>query len=293
MNIQSGDTRSALHAAGPLGSSDFISCPVCGERARFAYQHPEARIFRCSACSHAFSDPDSLHGLERYSADYYEEAHRNWFANPNFALFDWIERQIPADCKSVIDVGCGRGQFLDYLRSKRRDIRLVGVDLSDNRPRDNIEFHCGDALDLQLGTFDAVVSLATIEHVPDIAGFARRIHDLVNPGGVAYVMTLDDGSLLYRASRLARLAGVPVGFNRLYSAHHLHHFTNKSLVKLLARAGLDVQTTLHHSVPLKALDLPVSPLARPLFLAGVKTVFSVGDLLGLSYLQTIMVRRVA
>jgi hypothetical protein len=130
MNIQSGDTRSALHSTGPLGSPDFISCPVCGERARFAYERPKC-IFRCSACSHAFSDPDSLHGLERYSADYNEEAHRNWFANPNFALFDWFERQIPADCKSVIDVGCGRGQFVDYLRSKRRDIRLVGVDLSD------------------------------------------------------------------------------------------------------------------------------------------------------------------
>lgn len=256
-----------------------------------AYEHPEARIFRCGMCTHAFSDPDSLHRLECYSAEYYEEAHRNWFANPNIQLFERIERQIPATCKSVIDVGCGRGQFLDYLRSKRPDIRLVGVDLSENHPRDGIEFHRGDALDLELGTFDAVVSLATIEHVPDIAGFARRVHDLSNPGGVAFVMTLDDGSLLYRASRLAKLVGMPVGFNRLYSAHHLHHFTNKSLVSLLARAGLQVQRSLHHSVPLKALDLPVSPLFRPLFLAGVKTVFSVGDLVGLSYLQTIMVQR--
>ena len=294
MNVQVSNgtlPQPAGHSAGRAGSPDFIRCPVCAEPARFAYEHPEARIFRCSACTHAFSDPDSLHGLERYSAEYYEEAHRNWFANPNFELFEWIERQIPSTCKSLIDVGCGRGQFLDYVRSKRPDIRLVGVDLSENQSRNGIEFHCGDALGLQLGTFDAVVSLATIDHVPHIAGFAQRVHDLCNPGGVAFVMTLDDGSLLYRASRLARLVGVPVGFNRLYSAHHLHHFTNKSLVRLLARAGLQVQRTLHHSVPLKALDLPVSPLVRPLFLAGVKTVFSVGDLVGLSYLQTIMVQR--
>ena len=270
---------------------DAIACPVCGAQAVYAYKHPEARIFRCSNCTHAFSDPDSVHGLESYSADYYEQAHRNWFANPNFRLFEWIERQIPSQAQSVIDIGCGRGQFLDYLRAKRPEIRLVGVDLSQNQPRDNIEFHCGDVLDLELGTFDAVVTLATIEHVPDVAGFGRQIHDRCNPGGFAFVMTLDDGSLLYRASRLAWRLGVPVGFDRLYSAHHLHHFTHKSLVTLLERSGLQARRTLHHSVPLKALDLPVSPIARPLFLAGVKAVFTAGDLVGLSYLQTIMVQR--
>ena len=108
---------------------DAIACPVCGAQAVYAYKHPEARIFRCSNCTHAFSDPDSVHGLESYSADYYEQAHRNWFANPNFRLFEWIERQIPSQARSVIDIGCGRGQFLDYLRAKRPEIRLVGVDL--------------------------------------------------------------------------------------------------------------------------------------------------------------------
>ena len=267
-----------------------IQCPVCGEAAKFVYQHPEARIFRCPKCTHAFSDPASVR-MELYSDDYYQESHRNWFANPNYELFEWIEHQIPSDCKSLIDVGCGRGQFLDYLRTQRPNMRLVGVDLSKNANRKNIEFHCGDILGLKFGRFDAVVSLATIEHVPDVAGFAARVHDLCNSGGIAFVMTLDDGGLLYRASRLAWRLGVPVGFNRLYSAHHLHHFTHQSLMCLLKRSGLKVRQCLHHSVPLKALDLPVSPLVRPLFLTAVKAIFITGDLLDLSYLQTIMAVR--
>jgi 2-polyprenyl-3-methyl-5-hydroxy-6-metoxy-1,4-benzoquinol methylase len=281
------DVRSTAAAS----SRNVVACPVCGHDAQFAYTHPEARIFRCTGCTHAFSDPESLEGLEPYSADYYDEAHRNWFANPNLALFDWIEKRIPSDCQSLIDLGCGRGQFLDFVRARRPNIRLVGVDLSHNVNRDSIEFHCGDALDLKLGAFDAVVSLATIEHVSDVAGFARRIHDFCNPGGIVVVMTLDDGSLLYRASRLALWLGMPVGFNRLYSAHHLHHFTHRSLVRLLERSGLNLLGSLHHSVPLKALDLPVSPLVRPIFLAGVKTVFIAGDLIRLSYLQTIIAQR--
>ena len=285
------ETESAAPSLTSNCSRVVASCPICGVQAHFAYEHPEARIFRCSNCTHAFSDPESVRGLENYSAEYYDEAHRNWFANPNFGLFEWIERQIPSEARSVIDVGCGRGQFLDYLRMKRPHIRLAGVDLSENQARHDIEFYCGDILGLHLGTFDAVVSLATIEHVPDVVGFAKRIHDQCSPGGLAFVMTLDDGSLLYRASRLAWRFGIPVGFNRLYSAHHLHHFTHKSLVTLLERTGLQLRRSLHHSVPLRALDIPVSPIARPLLLAGIKAIFSAGDLVGLSYLQTIMVQR--
>jgi 2-polyprenyl-3-methyl-5-hydroxy-6-metoxy-1,4-benzoquinol methylase len=271
----------------------LIACPACNTQAKFAYQHPEARIFRCGDCSHAFSDTESIGDIETYSDQYYEEAHHNWFANPNYKLFDWIERQIPASSRSLIDIGCGRGQFLNYIRSKRPSIRLVGVDLSENQPRHDIEFHRGDVNDFDLGTFDAVVSMATIEHVADIIGFTQNVHDLCNPGGVAFVMTLDDGSLLYRLSRAAWRMGIPVGFNRLYSAHHLQHFTHRSLIRLLERTNLVVRRSLHSSVPLKALDLPVSPLVRPLFLGAVKAVFSIGDLLGLSYLQTIMAERPA
>ena len=266
-------------------------CPVCGAAAPFAYEHPEARIHRCPRCTHAFSDPASITADELYSPEYYEVAHRNWFENPNFPLFRWIERQLPSTAKSVIDAGCGKGQFLDYLHRQRPQLRLVGVDLSENTNRDGIEFHRGDAAALQLGTFDAVVSLATIEHVPDIAQFARNLRAMCNPGGVVFVMTLDDGSLLYRAARIGRRVGVPVAFNRLYSAHHLHHFTTKSLAQLLEENGLRVRETLHHNVPLKALDLPVSPVARPLFLAAVASLFAAGKVTHQSYLQTVVAER--
>lgn len=270
-----------------------VPCPVCGAEAPFAYHHPEARIHRCTRCTHAFSDPASIKGEELYSPEYYEVAHRNWFTHPNFPLFRWIERQLPANVKTVIDAGCGKGQFLDYLRQRRPHLRLVGVDLSENENRNGIEFYRGDALDpkLALGTFDAVVSMACIEHVPDIAHFATQLRALCNAGGLAFVMTLDDGSLLYRAARLGRRVGVPVAFNRLYSAHHRHHFTKRSLARLLEKNGLRVRQTLHHSVPLRALDLPVSPVARPLFMAAVASLFAAGDLAHLSYLQTVVAER--
>lgn len=272
----------------------FLTCPVCGEAAPFVYPHPEARIYRCPKCTHAFSDPASIEGVERYSDNYYEETHRNWFANPNLKLFGWIESQLPKTAKSLIDIGCGRGQFLDFIRTRRPDIRLVGADLSSNADRNGIEFHRGSAFDLDLGTFDAVVSLATIEHVADAGRFTKTLYSLCNPGGLVVVMTLDGSSILYRVARLARRLGMPLAFNRVYGAHHFHHFTHRSLRALLERNALNIRRTLRHSVPVRAIDVPVeNPIVRPLFLGAAATLLAAGDLTGWSYLQTIVATRPA
>lgn len=227
-----------------------------------------------------------------YSADYYEEAHRNWFAHPNFRLFRWIERQLPGNIESLVDVGCGRGHFLEFLHHQRPHLRLVGVDLSSNSSRKGIEFHCGDILDLELGDFDAVVSLATIEHVADVASFAARLYTLCKPGGMVVVMTLDDGSVLYRAARVARRFGMPIAFNRLYSVHHLHHFTMNSLAQLLGGNGLPIARTLHHSIPIQAVDVPIKNIfVRHLFLGAAAVLLALGDVTGRSYLQTVVAIR--
>jgi 2-polyprenyl-3-methyl-5-hydroxy-6-metoxy-1,4-benzoquinol methylase len=269
-----------------------LACPICGAAAAFVYPHPEARIYHCQKCTHTFSDPATLEHIEQYSPDYYEEEHRNWFAHPNIRLFRWIERQLPSNIRSVIDVGCGRGQFLDFLRLQRPDLRLVGVDLSPTANRDNIEFHCGNAFELELGTFDAIVSLATIEHIEDASGFARRLYSLCNPGGIVVVMTINEDSLMYRMARAARRIGMTIAFDRLYSAHHLHHFSTKSFEQVLARNGLRVRNRLDQSMPVRAIDVPgTSPLVRPIFFAGAAALLTLGDWIGLSFLQTIVAVR--
>jgi 2-polyprenyl-3-methyl-5-hydroxy-6-metoxy-1,4-benzoquinol methylase len=282
---------SHIHSENTVVEHDFASCPVCSALAPFAYPHPEARIFRCENCTHAFSDISSVRHPETYTATYYEEVHRNWFDNPNFELFDWIERHIPVTAHSIVDIGCGRGQFLDYLRTKRPGVRLVGVDMSPNESRNGVVFHQGDALDFNLGQFDAVVNMATIEHVSDATAFIRMARGLCNPDGVVITMTIDDNGLLYRVARLGRMVGVSLAFDRLYTAHHLQHFNRKSLAELHALNGLRIATTYHHGTPMASLDFPVPQVARPIFIALVWLIFKVGNALRLSYLQTTVATR--
>jgi 2-polyprenyl-3-methyl-5-hydroxy-6-metoxy-1,4-benzoquinol methylase len=266
-----------------------MKCPLCAAECRPMPSHPEAELYRCAACSHAFTHPESIKHPERYEASYFEEGHKRWFEHPNAELFERILSEIP-QYASVVDVGCGRGDFLRFAQSKRSDLKLTGIDLSDNADESGIRFIQGDILKLNLpDRFDVVVSLAVIEHVAEVGAFVRRMQQLAKPSGTVVVMTLNDGSLLYLAARLGRSVGVPLAFNRLYSVHHLHHFTRDSLSNLLTSNGCIVRKHLDHNAPIEAMDLPVNNRWLDSVLRiGLRALWMAGKVARRSYLQTIV-----
>jgi SAM-dependent methyltransferase len=255
-------------------------------------QHPDAAIFRCGHCTHAFTDPQSIRNPETYRQSYYEHDHKRWFENPNIKLFDRILREIPPGA-SVLDVGCGRGDFLRHAAAERPDLNLTGIDLSPNGSSDRIRFIQGDILQLASAgeTFDVVASLAVIEHIDDVQAFVSRNCSLLKSAGKLIVMTINDGSLLYRAGRLGRSFGVPLAYNRLYSVHHLHHFTRQSLSLLLKRHQLTVETHLDHNAPVKAMDIPApNKVIEAVLRTGLYGLWIAGRLTRKSYLQTTVCR---
>lgn len=276
-----------------LDSPTTTSCPVCGHAAAKVFDHPDAEIFGCPSCSHCFSDPQSV-AEEAYGPDYYEETHKNWFENPNTALFEQIRQQalkFGARC-SLFDVGCGRGDLLEYLHSKNPEFSLTGVELSALPPSPGIRYLHADIFELDLPEkFDVVTNLAVIEHVADIRDFVARLAGFARPGGLVIAMTLNSDSLVYRIARAGRAAGWPDAFNRLYSHHHLHHYTRASLAKLMRDSELEIVDHHSHNFPLAAVDFPSKGKIRDsIQLAGVAASFALGKLMDMGFLQTIVCR---
>lgn len=105
--------------------------------------------------------------------------------------------------KVVLDMACGEG-YGSRLLAQWGARRVVGVDISataiDQAQRlfasDTVEFRreAADTIDSALtsGTFDLIVSLETIEHVPDPVALLESFKRLLKPGGVMVISCPND-----------------------------------------------------------------------------------------------------
>jgi SAM-dependent methyltransferase len=119
-----------------------------------------------------------------FSDDQYESAYPDgienhwWNLARNSILTKAVKKYAGADAV-VLDVGCGRGFVVKYLRDKGID--CTGVELAKARPLDSVRDHVRvgiDAWDLPLTErmrYNTVLLLDVIEHVPDPAAFLKRL----------------------------------------------------------------------------------------------------------------------
>ncbi len=96
---------------------------------------------------------------------------------------------------NVLEVGCGRGAFAQWLSPQFPEISMTAIDFSSAAvelaqaanplPPTQLEFRVGDAQSLEFPdqSFDWVISCECMEHVPDPAKMAAEIFRVLKPGG--------------------------------------------------------------------------------------------------------------
>ena len=164
---------------------------------------------------------------------------------------------------SVLDVGCGNGNFLKFLKQKSfKD--LSGIDFLKNES-DDITFFQGDFLQHSFDRqYDICASLAVIEHIPDPITYVKTMDSLVKDGGYLILMTINEDALLFQLSKILYRLNIKFAAKRLYDIHHLNHFNRKSLLKVLENVqsnhdGKISIKTLYSDFPANAIDLPEMP----------------------------------
>lgn len=147
----------------------------------------------------------------------------------------------------VLDLACGVGYGSRLLADARSDVQVLGVDLSETavgyaRERyagDRVSFRCGDGVRFEDEQgFDTIVSLETVEHVPDPGALLQQLAGLLRPGG-----------------RL--IASVPTTPSVDLNPHHRHDFSERSFRALLAQRapGLSEVDALRQVQPVPLLSV--------------------------------------
>ena len=144
----------------------------------------------------------------------------------------------------VIDVGAGKGEFLEILKNKFDITEAVAIDYSETNLRilslkdiksikvdlDNIDFN--DFLKYRQH-FDIVVSLETIEHVFNSNKLFAFFNFILKKDGLLLVSTPNLGC--FRAKLFYLLRGYPFG-----ESHHIRFFNRNKLNQYLFFSGFDI-----------------------------------------------------
>lgn len=227
-----------------------MNCPICSGPGKPYREVDGYRSLICRDCRHifvvtegmTFGQAQSLYDYDFYrnymSGMGYHEAFRRGLEADFRKKVELMSEYVPKG-GSILEVGSGPGYFAAMLQEAGYDV--VAVELNKaalkyaedhNVPFRN--FRCedisGDGHSLASSRFDAVLSWAVIEHVPDPVSYLRLLKKHLKPGGL---LLFDTGL----TTRLIRF--LDRGYTSWLSPpHHLHVFSDRSIRLVLERAGL-------------------------------------------------------
>lgn len=160
----------------------------------------------------------------------FELEDRYWWFTARRALAIACLDQFAAENPAILDLGCGTGAVLQELAPRGW---AVGMDLSPHalafcQTRQLKRLVCGDAQHIPFAdaSFDAVIALDVLEHVPDDRAAFHEIARVLKPGGILVL-------------------NVPA-FGWLWGPHdvalmHFRRYRRSDVASRLAEAGLHAE----------------------------------------------------
>jgi 2-polyprenyl-6-hydroxyphenyl methylase / 3-demethylubiquinone-9 3-methyltransferase len=198
-------------------------------------------------------------------AKFSDLAHRWWDKNSEFRplhdinplRLEWMMGLCPLAGKQVLDVGCGGGILADSMA--RKGANVLGIDLATKALKvaqlhaleaqtPNVDYReiSAEALAVdQPASFDVVMCMEMLEHVPDPSSVVNACAALVKPGGWVFFSTINRNP----KSFLFAIVGAEYVLNMLPRGTHeyaklirpseLAHYCRNSGLELQATRGME------------------------------------------------------
>lgn len=230
----------------------YVTCNLCGAddyQVVFPKGHAQIhQIVRCKRCELMYANPQEsidCEAFEEYDQKVKEdeEGFRQYFEKQHVQLPDNLRvlevlNDLFPNRGKLLEIGSYLGIFLDKIRS-------AGWDTTGLEPFSTVAEYARKTYKLNIiqklltqaafpdGTFDSVIMLHVIEHLPDPAEYVREARRVLKKGGVLVVETPRFDSLMFKVlGRRERSLSNCDG--------HIYFFTVPSLTQLLEKNGFEV-----------------------------------------------------
>jgi SAM-dependent methyltransferase len=211
-------------------------CPACGydgPEASYPSAEPAHEILTCPDCGFGRTwppvpqdeigrwYPEQYYGKENVRFNPVFERMIRWFRKRRAQV---LYNRVPRG--PVLDVGCGRGMMLSYMRELGYEAH--GLELSETAAHHarkilKLEVAAGDFLTSphEKNRYNAVIFCHTLEHFANPTASIARAYELLKPGGVLWIAVPNFGS--WQARLFGRY------WFHVDAPRHYFHFTVKSL----------------------------------------------------------------
>lgn len=177
----------------------MVNCPICDStKTKRYYSNQALSLFRCKTCGvkfqHPMPAPEVLGKI--YSSEYYDSFYPEKNLGEQRLLFqerlEMLENLREDKKGKVLDVGCGRGVFLEVAKERGWD--CIGQEFSRDaamtlETRLGVEiFVCNNLSEakFQPESFDLVNMNHVLEHIYEPVKTIREIYRILKPGGIFY-----------------------------------------------------------------------------------------------------------
>ena len=236
------DKREDCPACGHLTFSNFLICTdhsVSGES--FA-------LVQCKHCSHVFTNPkpDQSKLPDYYKSDSYI-SHTNRALNPVQWIYKLIRyktirnkenliHKLSGNKGSLLDYGCGTGQFLNHCIKAGWNGTGIEPDASARSIAKQSDLTVLSSINEAGNTFDIITAWHVLEHVPEPFETMNSFIRMLKPGG-KIVLGLPNHKSYDAKNYGSYWAGYDV-------PRHLSHFNQASLAALAQRSKLKIEKIL-------------------------------------------------